>query len=121
MFDRITDKINYYNLFIMARPEGSKNKITQNIREKFQTLIEGQLDTLESDLKALKAIDRLRMILELSKFVIPTLKSTEQVIEQKDVPIFSFNDCLHELRTTGKSEELNIQFTKPTENGENNG
>ena len=99
----------------MARPEGSKNKITQDIREKFKTLIEGQLDTLESDLKALKAIDRLRMILELSKFVIPTLKSTEQVIEQKDVPIFSFNDAMHELRTTGKCERANIQFTETKE------
>ena len=105
----------------MARPEGSKNKITQDIRQKFQTLIEGQLDTLESDLKALTARDRLKMILELSKFVIPTLKSTEQVIEQKDVPVFSFNDCMHELRTTGRSEELNIQIAKPTENGENKG
>ena len=104
----------------MARPEGSKNKITQDIRGKFQTLLEGQLDTLESDLKALTARDRLKMILELSKFVIPTLKSTEQLIEQKDVPVFSFNDCMHELRTTGRSEELNIQIAKPTENGENN-
>lgn len=60
-----------------GRPKGSRNKATTEIREKFQELIESNFEQLEKDLKTLRASERVKAILDLAKFVLPTLKSTE--------------------------------------------
>mgnify|MGYP003635890265 FL=1 len=60
-----------------GRPKGSRNKATSDIREKFQELIESNFEQLEKDLKTLRASERVKAILDLAKFVLPTLKSTE--------------------------------------------
>jgi len=79
-----------------GRNKGTPNKTTTEIREHFQTLISNNLDLLDNDLKDLKPIERLKMIIELSKFVIPVLKATElttnQNTEVKPVIIQISND-----------------------------
>jgi hypothetical protein len=60
-----------------GRTTGVPNKDTAEIRKLFQTLIENNLETLESDLKALTPKDRIKAVLDLSRFVLPTLKSTD--------------------------------------------
>ena len=60
-----------------GRPPGTPNKDTSEIRANFQLLIEGNLRQLENDLKGLKPFERIKVILELSKFVLPTLKATD--------------------------------------------
>ena len=58
-----------------GRPVGSKNNATTEIRKKYLELIENNFDQLESDLQTLKASERVKAIIELSKFILPTLKS----------------------------------------------
>lgn len=60
-----------------GRQKGTPNKTTAEIREKYQSLIEEVLPKLKDDLDALEPKDRIKIIIELSKFVIPTLKATE--------------------------------------------
>ena len=60
-----------------GRTKGATNKDTAEIRSSFQYLIENNLEQLESDLKELKPFERIKVILELSKFVLPTLKAVE--------------------------------------------
>ena len=60
-----------------GRTKGIPNRTTTEIRQNFQLLIENNLETLESDLKELEPKDRIKAILDLSKFVLPTLKATE--------------------------------------------
>lgn len=60
-----------------GRTKGTPNKTTNEIREQFQKLIENNLEQFENDIKELEPKDRIKTILELSKFVIPTLKATE--------------------------------------------
>ena len=60
-----------------GRTKGATNKDTAQIRANFQSLIESNLEQLEADLKQLKPFERIKVILELSKFVLPTLKATE--------------------------------------------
>jgi hypothetical protein len=60
-----------------GRTKGTPNKTTLEIREHYQRLITDNIDLLDNDLKALEPVQRLKMIIELSKFVLPTLKATE--------------------------------------------
>ena len=60
-----------------GRTKGIPNRTTTEIRQNFQLLIENNLETLESDLKELEPKDRIKAILDLSKFVLPTLKAME--------------------------------------------
>lgn len=67
-----------------GRPKGSMNKATAEIRERYLQLIEGNFDQLETDLRTLKANERIKAIIELSKFVLPTLKATEMKLDSSE-------------------------------------
>jgi hypothetical protein len=80
-----------------GRIKGTPNKTTAEIREQFQLLIENNLTALENDLKELEPKDRIKAILDLSKFVLPTLKATElsTIIDDGFNPVvikFEFGD-----------------------------
>tara|TARA_R100000951_G_C2652006_1_gene184679 strand:+ start:4943 stop:5224 length:282 start_codon:yes stop_codon:yes gene_type:complete len=68
----------------VGRPKGSTNKATAEIREKYLELIQNNFETLESDLKTLRSAERIKAIIELSKFVLPTLKATEMNLNSTD-------------------------------------
>jgi hypothetical protein len=72
-----------------GRTAGVVNKTTKEIREHFQNLVSNNLEQLENDLKSLEPLQRLKVIIELSKFVVPTLKATELTtdIENRFNPI----------------------------------
>ena len=60
-----------------GRTAGAVNKTTAEIREHYQNLVSNNLEQLDSDLKSLEPLQRLKMVIELSKFIVPTLKATE--------------------------------------------
>jgi len=64
-----------------GRKLGSVNKATISIKDNFQNLIENNLALLDADLKSLSSKDRLRTIIDLAKFVVPTLKQVEQEVK----------------------------------------
>jgi hypothetical protein len=68
----------------VGRPKGSMNKATAEIREKYLELIQNNFETLENDLRTLRSAERIKAIIELSKFVLPTLKATEMNLNSTD-------------------------------------
>jgi hypothetical protein len=60
-----------------GRTKGTLNKTTVEMRGAFQDLLESNLIKMQEDIDSLEPKDRIKTILELSKFVIPTLKATE--------------------------------------------
>jgi hypothetical protein len=61
-----------------GRVKGSPNLITSEIRQQFQNIIENNLQQINKDLKAIEdPAQRVRLLLDLAKFVIPSLKQTE--------------------------------------------
>jgi hypothetical protein len=61
---------------------GSKG-VTTEIRKKYLELIQNNFEQLETDLQTLKASERVKAIIELSKFILPTLKATEMSLNNE--------------------------------------
>jgi hypothetical protein len=66
-----------------GRVKGTPNKATSDIRSKFQSIIEGNIDQVMQDMKELKPVERVKYTLEMAKFCLPTLKSIDYVGEIK--------------------------------------
>ena len=60
-----------------GRQKGTPNKVTNEIKLKFETLLNSNLTTLQSDFDKLTPRNRIHYILELAKYVIPTLRAQE--------------------------------------------
>ena len=70
------------NINRKGRTSGSKG-VTTEIRNKYLQLIENNFEQLEQDLQTLKASERVKAIIELSKFILPTLKATEMSLNNE--------------------------------------
>ncbi|MGO3183163.1 MAG: hypothetical protein ACTIJ9_10055 [Aequorivita sp.] len=75
-----------------GRPAGSKNKATQGVREKFKELVNNNLSTFQDDLDSLQPMERLTIVMQLAKFVLPTLKATELTGDLDKIIEISFDD-----------------------------
>tara|TARA_B100001287_G_scaffold227616_1_gene197568 strand:+ start:1019 stop:1291 length:273 start_codon:yes stop_codon:yes gene_type:complete len=71
------------NINRSGRKSGSTNKTTTEIRKNYLELIENNFEQLETDLKSLRASERVKAIMELSKFILPTLKATEMSLNNE--------------------------------------
>lgn len=60
-----------------GRQKGTPNKNTMETREMFKQLLEKNIDSLQSDINQLEPFQRVKVLLELAKFVVPTLKAME--------------------------------------------
>jgi hypothetical protein len=75
-----------------GRKAGSLNKATKDIRHAFTLLIESNIDTLQQDLDSLEPRERLKLIIELSQYVIPKLRSVDLKSDVEEVVTISFNE-----------------------------
>ncbi|NYJ26333.1 hypothetical protein [Allomuricauda sp. ARW1Y1] len=57
--------------------KGIPNKATEEIRKNYLELVNGNMKTLEDDFKSLKPKERIELTIQLSKFVLPTLKAID--------------------------------------------
>jgi hypothetical protein len=71
----------------MGRIAGIPNKLTTEVKEKLQTLVEGVVDTL--DITEMTIDQKLKLLQITSQYILPRLKSvlTEQV-KDEDLPLF---------------------------------
>jgi hypothetical protein len=73
----------------VGRPKGSSNKSTSKVRDAYTELLEDNLEQLKKDFKALDPKDRIKLFLEMSKYIIPTLKATELDLGNKTLDKFN--------------------------------
>ena len=87
-----------------GRPKGSSNKATSKVRESFTSLLEDNLEQLKEDFKELEPKDRIKLFLDLSKYVIPQLKQTEVKLDGSlDINDFDISK-LYDTKTKGDLE-----------------
>lgn len=56
---------------------GKPNRNTAEIRERFKDLLENNLETIQKDLEQLEPRERIKALLDLARYVVPTLRATE--------------------------------------------
>ena len=77
-----------------GRAKGAQNKTTAELRGHFNSLLDNNFSKLQNDIDQLDPKDRIKTILELAKFVLPTLKATELTTNKPD---FGFNPIVIKL------------------------
>ena len=55
--------------------KGVQNRTTQQVRKAFQLLIDDNIEQMQNDMNELTPRDRLRFIIDLSKFILPQLQA----------------------------------------------
>lgn len=63
----------------MPRIKGTPNRITIELREKIQAILESEFENIEQRLNELSTKDRLEITLRLMKFAIPQLKEVQLI------------------------------------------
>ena len=58
-----------------GRPKGTPNKITADLREKFNQIVQNNIDNIQDDLKLLDPEKRISYIIKMAEFIIPKLQS----------------------------------------------
>ena len=71
----------------MPRPKGSPNKVTSEVRNKLQYLLDDLIDSL--DLNELDANQRIKMLQIALQFTLPKLRCAETLEKPyEDLPLF---------------------------------
>jgi len=61
----------------MARLQGSKNKLTAEIKQRISDALNNTIDNLESDMNSLPTNQRLELFTRLLPYILPKLKETD--------------------------------------------
>jgi len=69
----------------MPRPKGSPNKITSEVRNKLQYLLDDLIDSL--DLNELDANQRIKMLQIVLQYTLPRMKQAANEVSE-DLPLF---------------------------------
>ncbi|MDI9625086.1 MAG: hypothetical protein QM283_01305 [Bacteroidota bacterium] len=77
----------------LSSRKGVPNRTTQQVRKAFQLLIDDNLEQMQSDLDALTPRDRLRFIIDLSKFILPQLQavSNDDLRDKDEFRVITIN------------------------------
>jgi hypothetical protein len=88
-----------------GRTKGSKNKATAKIKERVQSFIDDNFDSMQEDLKQLEPLERVKVYLKLMEFVLPKQKALDiEHSEYKGIPL------IHWVENDANTH--NVQFTK---------
>ncbi|MGB3454599.1 MAG: hypothetical protein WBA59_12325 [Moheibacter sp.] len=60
-----------------GRPKGSKNRTNEKIRNAFLKFVSNNVDEMQESFDLLEPKERFRVLLDVTKFILPTLKSIE--------------------------------------------
>ena len=87
-----------------GRPHGKPNKVTAELREWVQKLIDDNRKQLETDLKKLDPKDRWQVIEKLMSYVVPKMQSVEAKIDFSNFSENQIDTIVNELLTKVQDE-----------------
>ena len=88
----------------MSSREGVPNRATNEVRKAFQLLVEANMPQMQADLDSLEPKERIRFILEMAKFILPTLQAVS-VDDLRENEAEGFNVLTINLTTNGNDAD----------------
>ncbi len=79
-----------------GRPKGSKNKSSENIRGFFSDFLEKHISELNEAFNELEAREKFKVLLDMAKYVIPVLRSQDNIIY--DLSDDLFNEVVEQIK-----------------------
>ena len=87
-----------------GRKAGSLNRATKDIRDAFTLLIENNLSKLQEDLNELEPKDRVKLLLNLSNYILPKLRSIDLQSDIEETITIDFNESVGWNKTEDQEE-----------------
>jgi len=84
--------------------KGVPNKTTNEVRKAFQLLVENNLPKMQKDLDSLEPKDRIKFILDMAKFILPTLQAVS-VDDLREEEVRGFNALIINLKNNGNDTD----------------
>jgi len=82
------------NKYGTGRKKGSVNKSTLEIKEAFKDLLSANMEKLQNDIDAMKGVERFNAMMQLTRYILPTLRASSVEIEtdkkEFDIPLITF-------------------------------
>jgi len=78
-----------------GRPKGARNKITTEVKQKIDQIINNNIEKFESDLEDLEPKDRLMIMTRLLEYVLPKNRNIE--IDLQEMPVIVFENVSKEF------------------------
>lgn len=88
----------------LSSRKGIPNKATNEVRKAFQQLVENNLPKMQSDLDSLEPKDRLKFMLDMAKFILPTLQAVS-VDDLREDEAQGFNTLIITLKNNGNDTD----------------
>lgn len=88
----------------MSSRVGVPNRATSEVRKAFKQLVERNLPQMQSDLDSLEPKDRIKIILEMAKFILPTLQAVS-VDDLREEEAQGFNSLIITLKNNGNDTD----------------
>ena len=72
-----------------GRSKGTPNKTTFEIRQMLTDILVSNIDTLQNDLNVLEPKERVKILMDLSRLILPQLKQEDTSQKFVEMPLFS--------------------------------
>ena len=81
-----------------GRPKGSKNVVTEKLREDILHFLDGSLETIRADFETLKPYQRIRYYIELLNFGLPKYTATTFTEQFERMPDDQLDELIKRLK-----------------------
>ena len=88
----------------LSTRKGVPNRVTNEVRKSFQLLVENNLERLQNDLDELEPKDRIKFILDMARFILPTLQAVS-VDDLREESAQEFNTLIIQLKNNGNDTD----------------
>ena len=79
-----------------GRAKGSLNKTSSDVKKIYSQILENNIDNIQSDLDKLDPLNRIKILIQLSEFIVPKMRSIDVVADVATTNIqpliIDFND-----------------------------
>lgn len=79
-----------------GRVKGQLNKTTTDVKKIYSQILENNIDNIQSDLDKLDPLNRIKILIQLSEFIVPKMRSIDVVADVSNINIqpliIDFND-----------------------------